>query len=170
AELTKGLPPADAKLADLIRQRAGRVAAVKADAAEGAKVFAKNCAACHRIGDQGGKVAPQLDGVGNRGAERLLEDILDPNRNVDAAFRARVVTLTDGTTKTGLMLRVEGVAVVFADAEGKEFRVPAGDIEQNRETALSPMPANFGETIPEPEFYHLLAYLLEQRAKEPAKQ
>jgi putative heme-binding domain-containing protein len=169
AELTKGLPPADQKLAELIRQRAGRVTQVKADPAEGAKVFAKNCAACHRIGDQGGKVAPQLDGIGNRGAERLLEDILDPNRNVDAAFRARVVTLTDGTTKTGLMLRVDGPAVVFADAEGKEFRVPSADIEANRETALSPMPANFGETIPEPEFYHLLAYLLGQKAKELPK-
>ncbi|MBX9625811.1 MAG: c-type cytochrome [Gemmataceae bacterium] len=169
AELTKGLPPADAKLADLIRQRAGRVSQVKADPAEGAKVFAKNCAACHRIGDQGGKVAPQLDGVGNRGLERLLEDTLDPNRNVDAAFRARVVTLTDGTTKTGLMLRVDGPAVVFADAEGKEFRVPTADIEANRETALSPMPANFGETIPEAEFYHLIAYLMEQKAKEPPK-
>ena len=167
AELTKGLPPADAKLADLIRQRAGRLSQVKADAAEGAKVFAKNCAACHRIGDQGGKVAPQLDGIGIRGAERLLEDTLDPNRHVDAAFRARVVTLTDGTTKTGLMLRVDGPAVVFADAEGKEFRVPSADIEANRETALSPMPANFGETIPEPEFYHLLAYLLSQKAKDP---
>lgn len=169
AELTKGLPPADAKLADLLRQRAGKLGQVKADAAEGAKVFAKNCAACHRIGDQGGKVAPQLDGVGNRGVERLLEDTLDPNRNVDIAFRARVVTLTDGTTKTGLMLRVDGPAVVFADAEGKEFRVPTADIEANRETALSPMPANFGETIPEAEFYHLVAYLLAQKAKEPEK-
>lgn len=169
AELTKGLPPADAKLADLIRARAGKVGQVKADAAEGAKVFAKNCAACHRIGDQGGKVAPQLDGIGIRGAERLLEDTLDPNRNVDVAFRARVVTLTDGTTKTGLMLRVDGGAVVFADSEGKEFRVASADIEQNRETALSPMPANFGETIPEAEFYHLIAYLLSQKAKEPGK-
>ena len=38
-------------------------------------------------------VGPQLDGVGTRGLERLIEDVLDPNRNVDPAFRASHVTL-----------------------------------------------------------------------------
>ena len=86
---------------------------------------------------------------------------------MDAAFRARVLQLADGTTKTGLMLRVEGEVVVFADDQGKEFRIPTKDIESNRETALSPMPANVAETIPEPDFFHLIAYLLDQKAKEP---
>ena len=166
AELTKGLQPADQKLADLIKQRTTRFAGVKADKEIGAKLFAKNCAACHKIGDVGGKVGPNLDGIGNRGLERVLEDVLDPNRNVDAAFRARVLNLSDGTTKTGLMLRVEGEVVVMADGEGKEFRVPTKDIDSNRETVLSPMPANVGETVPEGEFFHLMAYLLDQRVKD----
>ena len=34
------------------------------------------------------EIAPHLDGIGNRGLERLLEDVLDPNRNVDQLFRA----------------------------------------------------------------------------------
>lgn len=169
ADLTKGLPPADRKLAALIKQRTARFAAAKPDKELGAKLFAKHCAACHKIGEQGGKVGPNLDGVGARGLERLLEDTLDPNRNVDAAFRARVLNLADGTTKTGLMLRVEGEVLVMADDQGKEFRVPTKDIEANRETALSPMPANFGEVIPEAEFYHLLAYLLDQKVKDPPK-
>jgi putative membrane-bound dehydrogenase-like protein len=169
AGLTKGLPPADQKLAALIKQRTARFASAKPDREAGAKLFAKHCAACHRIGDQGGKVGPNLDGVGVRGLERLLEDTLDPNRNVDAAFRARVLNLADGTTKTGLMLRVEGEVLVMADDQGKEFRVPTKDIESNRETALSPMPANFGEVIPEAEFRDLIGYLLEQRVKDPPK-
>lgn len=170
ADLTRNLPPADARLATLIRERAARYPAGPADPAEGAKVFVKHCAACHQIGNQGNRIGPQLDGVGIRGLERLLEDTLDPNRNVDQAFRARVLTLGDGTSKTGLQLRTEGQVVVFADAEGKEFRVATRDIETNRETALSPMPANFGDTIPEAEFRHLIAYLLTQRvAAEPPK-
>ena len=166
-DLTKGLQPADQKLAALIKQRTTAFAAAKPDKELGAKLYAKHCAACHKVADQGGKVGPNLDGVGTRGLERLLEDTLDPNRNVDAAFRARVLTLTDGTTKTGLMLRVEGEVVVMADDQGKEFRVPTTEIEANRETALSPMPANFGEVIPEADFAHLVAYLLELRAKDP---
>ena len=62
-----------------------------------------------------------------------------------------------------------GEVVVVADAEGKEVRIPTKEIDSNRETMLSPMPANFGDAIPETDFDHLLAYLLDQRAKEPPK-
>jgi hypothetical protein len=31
------------------------------------------------------------------------------------------------------------------------------------------MPANFGDVIPETDFFHLMAYLLDQKAKEPQK-
>ncbi|MBY0514219.1 MAG: c-type cytochrome, partial [Gemmataceae bacterium] len=169
AELTRGLPPADVKVAALIKTRARQFAAAKPDKELGAKLYAKHCAACHQIGGQGGKVGPNLDGIGGRGPERLLEDVLDPNRNVDQTFRARVLNLTDGTTKTGLKLREEGQVVVIADDQGKEFRVPKADIDKERETALSPMPANFGEVIPADEFPHLLEYLLDQKAKDPPK-
>jgi putative heme-binding domain-containing protein len=165
AELTKNLPPADQKLADLIKQRSKTFAAAKPDRELGAKLFVKHCGACHQVGGMGGKVGPQLDGIGVRGLERLLEDTLDPNRNVDAAFRARVLTLADGRSLTGLMQRVDGEVLVFADTEGKEVRIPLKDIEKNRETTLSPMPANFGETIPEADFRHLMGYLLGLREK-----
>jgi putative heme-binding domain-containing protein len=168
AELTKNLPPADQRIATAIKDRISGFAQAKPNVAEGAKVFNKHCAACHKIGEQGGKIAPQLDGIGVRGVERLLEDILDPNRNVDSAFRARVITLTNEQTLTGLMLRVEGQVLVVADLEGQERRIPLAEIASNRETQLSAMPANFVDTIPEAELYHLLAYLLEQRPREPA--
>ncbi len=168
AELTQNLPPADQRIAAAIKDRISGFAQAKPNVAEGAKVFHKHCAACHKIGDQGGKIAPQLDGIGIRGVERLLEDILDPNRNVDSAFRARVITLTNEQTLTALMLRVEGQVLVVADLEGKERRIPLAEIASNRETQLSAMPANFVDTIPEAELYHLLAYLLEQRPRESA--
>jgi putative heme-binding domain-containing protein len=164
AALTKGLPPLDQRLAELIKKRATAFASAKPDKELGAKLFAKHCAACHRIGDQGGKIAPQLDGIGIRGLERILEDTLDPNRNVDQAFRASVITTKDEQTITGLMLRVEGKVVVVANSEGKEIRIPEDQIAMNRQTMLSPMPANFGDVIPEPDFMHLIAYLLDQKA------
>jgi hypothetical protein len=54
----------------------------------------------------------------------------------------------------------------MADDQGKEYRVPLKEVQSNRETDLSSMPANFGEVIPETDFVHLMAYLLAQRAKE----
>src|SRR5581483_8462125 len=82
-ELTRGLPSADARLDGLIRARAEGFKKARPNPELGKAVFEKHCAACHQIGGQGAKVGPQLDGIGNRGAERLLEDVLDPSRNVD---------------------------------------------------------------------------------------
>ncbi len=169
ADLTKGLPPADQRLADVLKKRAAGFASAKADKVEGAKLFTKHCAACHKIADVGGKIAPQLDGIGLRGLERLLEDVLDPNRNVDQAFRARVITTSDDRTITALMLRVEGEVLVVADLEGKEKRIPLKDITLNRETLLSAMPANFDTAVPEADMYHIIAYLLDQKKVDPPK-
>jgi putative heme-binding domain-containing protein len=169
-ELTRGLPSADARLDGLIRARADGFKKAKPDVELGKKVFEKHCAACHQIGEQGAKVGPQLDGIGNRGAERILEDVLDPSRNVDAPFRATVLNLLDGRTLTGLLLREEGQVLVLADANGKEVRVQQTDIDKRTTSNLSPMPANFDTAIPEEDFYHLLAYLLAQRAKDVPKQ
>ena len=166
ALLTKGLPSADQKMLALMKQRSAGFAKAKPDIALGKLVFTKHCAACHQIGNEGVKVGPQLDGIGGRGMDRLLEDILDPNRNVDAAFRVTYLTMKDGKTIPGLVLREEGQILVLADDKGKEVRIPKSEIEEKRLSLLSPMPANLVDTIPEKDFHDLIAYLLTQRAKE----
>jgi putative heme-binding domain-containing protein len=161
--LTAGLPPADEQLAKLLRQRAHDFAKATPDAAAGAKVFEKHCAACHQIAGKGMKVGPQLDGIGVRGLDRLLEDVLDPNRNVDQAFRATTLTLKTGQSLTGLVLREEGAVIVLADAQGKEQRVAAEQVAERAVSLLSPMPANWADQIPENDFHDLMAYLLRQK-------
>jgi putative heme-binding domain-containing protein len=161
ADLTRNLPSADAA----IRQVIARVAAdhVKAmpsiDA--GRAIFMKTCANCHRLADLGGKVGPQLDGVGQRGAERLLEDILDPNRNVDEAFRTTLVTTNDGRVISGLKLREEGSDLVLADNTGREVRIAAADIDEVAVSHLSPMASNMLDQIGEKNLPDLLAYLMQ---------
>ncbi|MBL8798092.1 MAG: c-type cytochrome [Planctomycetia bacterium] len=167
AKLTVGLPPADQRFQELLQKRRSGYAAAKPDAALGAKIFEKHCAACHQIANMGAKVGPQLDGVGLRGLDRLLEDVVDPNRNVDQAFRASTLAMKNGQIVTGLVLREEGEVVIVADAMGKEVRVEKKAIEERLVSQMSPMPANLVDQIPEPDFYHLLAYLLNQRTALP---
>jgi putative heme-binding domain-containing protein len=169
AKLTQGLPPADQRLQEIIQKRRERYARAKTELDVGMKVFEKNCAICHQLGGKGAKVGPQLDGVGVRGLDRLLEDIIDPNRNVDQAFRATTLGLKNGQVVTGLVLREEGEIVVLADAQGKEVRIPKSTIAERAVSQLSPMPANLVDQIPESDFYDLLAYLLAQRASPPKK-
>jgi putative heme-binding domain-containing protein len=104
-----------------------------------------------------------LTGIGNRGVERLCEDILDPNRNVDHAFRQTRITTQDGDELAGLMRREEGDLLVLVDPSGKEFSVKKSAVTQKQESELSLMPDTFGETLSAGDFHHLLAYLLSQR-------
>ncbi|MBI3878891.1 MAG: c-type cytochrome, partial [Verrucomicrobia bacterium] len=164
AELTKSLPPAGAELDALIATRlkafdvARRSGAAKAELGE--KIFTANCAVCHRIGTQGGVIGPQLDGAKNRGAERLCEDILDPNRSVDPAFRVVMLTLKDDSVVAGVFRRDGGNTLVIAEATGQERTVSKAEIATRTESTLSLMPGNVGELISEADFNHLLAWLL----------
>jgi putative heme-binding domain-containing protein len=163
AELTASLPPADQRIRDLIVQRRAKYSGSGAVAEKGAALFKTHCSACHRIGDVGQKVGPQLDGIGQRGIERLLEDILDPNRNIDGAFRATSIVTTAGLVITGLKLREEGQVTVIVDSQGKEQRIAAADIDESQISAVSPMPSNFADVIPEVDFQQLLSFLLSQK-------
>jgi putative heme-binding domain-containing protein len=165
AELTSRLPSPNVTIAKLIAARRESFSTTTASAVRGLEVFKQNCAACHRIGKEGALIAPQLDGIGLRPVDRLLEDVLDPNRNVDAAFRSTTIVLTSGKVRTGLFRREQGATLVFADDKGKEFTIGKAEIEETSKSPLSPMPGNFGEKLKAAQFHDLLAYLLQQRTK-----
>jgi len=168
-ELTAKLPPADQRINELIASRRQLVSSGEPNATAGSAVFEKHCALCHRIGDRGAKIGPNLDGVGIRGTDRLLEDILDPSRNVDQAFRTTQVITADGRNLTGLALREEGNILVLADNQGKEVRIPLDEIEERIISPLSVMPANVSDLVSEADFVNLIGYLLSQRAEQAAK-
>ncbi len=56
--------------------------------------------------------------------------------------------------------------VILADNLGKDLRIDKATIDERSISPLSPMPANFAETISAADFNHLLAYLLAQRGKQ----
>lgn len=175
-KLTAYLPPRPAppplpvsaeqrkQLDTLIAARVKAYAKAKPDAAAGKAVFKTHCAVCHQIGGEGGLIGPQLDGIGVRGAERLCEDILDPNRNVDAHFHLHTLTLKDGTTMSGFLKGEAGQVLILADAAGQEHRVSKHDLTQDETTPMSLMPPTFGQTLDEASYRNLLSYLLSQAA------
>ncbi|HAV65077.1 MAG TPA: hypothetical protein DCY13_22240 [Verrucomicrobiales bacterium] len=160
--LAARLPDTGAEVQRLIDQRRQSFDAAKADRAAGEQLYQLLCAVCHKLGGQGALVGPQLDGIGNRGLERLLEDILDPNRNVDHAFATTTLVLKNGDQESGLFRREEGAVLVLANSGGQEFSVPKADIAERHENSTSLMPANFGEALTEEQLRDLVAYLLGQ--------
>lgn len=144
----------------LIAARSAAYAQSSPDRAAGEKVFTTHCSACHQISGQGGLIGPQLDGIGTRGVERLCEDILDPNRNVDAHFHLHTLTLKDGSIMSGFLKGEAGQVLILADAAGQEHRVSKADLAKEDIIPMSLMPPAFGQMIPESDFVNLLGWLL----------
>jgi putative heme-binding domain-containing protein len=142
---------------------AGRVDQFDADLANpgrGAELFRLHCAVCHQVSGEGGLVGPQLDGIGSRGAARVAEDILDPNRNVDAHFRVTSLRMKDGTVTGGFVVAERGEILQLVDAAGVARRVPVSEIDSRETSGVSLMPPSFSEILDEDSFRDLLGWLL----------
>jgi putative heme-binding domain-containing protein len=164
-QLTRGLPAADEERQKIIDERAAAFNLTAASPVKGGEIFHKNCMVCHSIAGQGASIGPNLDGIGNRGVPRVCEDILDPSRNVDRAFRVTLFTLKDGDVQSGLLRREEGEMVIVAQPDGKEISIPKKDIATSRESKLSLMPDNFSQILQPKDFNDLLAFLVSKNAK-----
>ena len=167
AKLTENLPPADEMIAQQIVQRRDAYLRSEPEVELGRTVFDKQCGICHQMSGEGRKFGPDLDGIGVRGLDRLLEDLLDPSRNVDPAFQTTIVITDRGLMHTGLALRDEGKMLLLVDSEGKELRIPHDEIDERTTSAMSPMPAALEKALTDEEFNHLMRYLLD--ANEPLK-
>ncbi|MEO1980318.1 MAG: PVC-type heme-binding CxxCH protein [Fuerstiella sp.] len=156
----KDLPDANAAVDQLIKDTRIEYLQQPGNATAGAALFEKNCAVCHQIGGKGKKVGPNLDGIGKRGLDRLVEDILDPNRNVDVAFRSTTVLTTAGKVVSGLSKGIDGARLIVVNSKGEEISIPQDEVEEQIISRRSPMPGNISEIVNEQQFRDLLAWLL----------
>ena len=111
--ISASVKPPSEEVQKLIDARLAGFEPANASAERGGQVFVQNCAPCHQIKGEGGNIGPQLDGIGNWGAQALTEKILDPNRNISKAFINYTIKMKDGNVRTGLFRREEGQLFVF---------------------------------------------------------
>ena len=107
----------------------------------GRKMFgAVGCFSCHRFGDEGGMTGPDLTGAGGRySAHDLLDQILNPSKEINQQFVPTVITKLDGSTITGTIVNLyqQRVTVNTDPANPGQF------VELHRETIRSIEPAKF---------------------------
>ena len=163
AVLTEKLPTEDSIVEELLANRRQAILQVAGDVQNGKELFKKNCQICHQLAGEGKQVGPNLDGIGNRGLDRVLEDVLIPNRNVDVAFRTTTVVTDEGKAFSGLLKELEGNRISIVDSQAKETILQTDIIEERQASANSPMPSNVGETFNEVQFRDLVSFLLQQK-------
>ena len=148
---------------DLVYQKLLPFADRKGDAARGKALFLNLCAKCHVVEGAGGKVGPDLSGIGARGRKDILQEIVDPNKSVEANFRMWQVKTVDGQVLAGRLDTETATSVELYDVEGKSHVVQRKDIELMKASALSIMPTGLIDLLPEDDIAGLLEFLSSQR-------
>ncbi len=133
------------------------------NAEKGRKLFFErtqlSCLRCHRIGEDGGNVGPNLSGIGlKRTREFLLQSIVEPNAQITEKFGTVVILDDSGLTVTGILHMENKDAVRLITAEG-EFVTVAQDAIVERRTGESAMPKNLIESLDDSELRDLVEYL-----------
>jgi putative membrane-bound dehydrogenase-like protein len=132
-----------------------------ADAVRGKAVFKKNCAACHRLDNEGYDVGANLmAALRTKTKEALLVDILDPSREVDPRYVNYEVTTLGGRTMTGILAVETPSSITLRRAERQEDTILRAQIESIRATSKSLMPDEFEKQISQQELADLIEYLL----------
>ncbi len=130
------------------------------DPERGRGVFDRECITCHKLGERGNAVGPNLAGVSRRTPDELLLHILDPNREVAPDYLEYLVSLKDGRVLTGLIESEGATGLMLKRAEGVTESVLQQDIEAMTSTGKSLMPEGMEAKIAPREMADLIAYLL----------
>lgn len=135
------------------------------DFTNGRKMFAAaGCFACHRFDNRGGATGPDLSGAGGRYNTRdLLDQIINPSKEINEQFVPIVVTMQDGESHSGVVVNLGGNRVTLnTDLFNPNQRV---NLDRTQVTSIepakiSPMPTGLLNLLEKEEILDLLAYIL----------
>ncbi|WP_165243804.1 PVC-type heme-binding CxxCH protein [Paludisphaera soli] len=130
------------------------------DPDRGRAVFDRECLSCHKVGERGHAVGPNLAGVRRRTAEEILRSILDPNREVSPEFLEYTVALDDGRVASGLVAAETPASVTLRGREGLEQTLLRRNVAEIAGTGKSLMPEGLETTVTPTEMADLIAFLL----------
>lgn len=140
------------------------ILALPADAARGRALFFEaagvQCKNCHKIGDQGQSLGPDLSQIGKKlDKPKLLENILEPSKTIEPQFVSHLVETTSGEVHSGLLLRRTDDETVLKLADGKQLAIPAAEIERSVPQQKSLMPELLLRELTAQQAADLLEYL-----------
>jgi putative membrane-bound dehydrogenase-like protein len=129
-------------------------------ASSGQKIFQSRCASCHKLGSEGHALGPDLATVKAAGREKLLMNILDPNREVAPNFLAYSIDTKDGDSFTGVVVNESASSVTLRQANGVETIVPRPNIASLQSQGKSLMPEGLEAGLSQQDMADLLEFIL----------
>jgi putative membrane-bound dehydrogenase-like protein len=127
-------------------------------AGAGRQHFQKLCMSCHRLGNEGTQLGPELTGAGKHGIRYFLENVIDPDAVIGTDFQVTTVETKDDETISGLLTGETPSALTVRTTTG-ETVIPKTSIKQRSTAEKSLMPEGLLESLGEREQIELLKFL-----------
>lgn len=122
------------------------------------------CIVCHRFGNEGGSVGPELTAASSKYSRHdILEAILEPSKEVSDQFQTFDIVKKDGDDVSGRITDDNGQRIIVQKPSltGAEIttEVPVSEIARREASKSSLMPAGLLNGLTEDEILDLLAYI-----------
>jgi putative heme-binding domain-containing protein len=128
------------------------------DLKRGHEIFLAACATCHRVGNEGHDVGPDLIGQAGMAEESLLRDLLIPNERIRPGYETTEVRLRDGAVVMGLLKEDGATSLTIVQAGGTEHVLLRQDVTEAGRSPASLMPP-FAEGLSPADAANVLAWL-----------
>ncbi len=129
------------------------------DAQLGSQLFKIRCSQCHKLGEIGHAVGPDLASLTDKSPDAMLTAVLDPNRAVETKFQSFIVITKAGVTHTGLMATETAGSITLRAAEGKEITLLRSEIDEIEGLSKSLMPEGLERELKPSDVAALVEYI-----------
>ncbi|HEY1174283.1 MAG TPA: PVC-type heme-binding CxxCH protein [Verrucomicrobiae bacterium] len=133
---------------------------LKGDAVKGKQIYAERCVSCHRAEGEGHALGPDIVTVKTTGREKLLVNILDPNREVPPQFVSYAIDTKDGESYSGLVVNESPSNVTLRMAFGQESTVARSNITKMNSSGQSLMPEGLEAGLTPQDLANLLEFIV----------
>lgn len=118
------------------------------------------CAGCHRVGDEGGDIGPELTAVaGTRTIRSIVESLVEPNASIPAGYETELVETASGRILDGLVLRETPDSLWLATALEDVHVLATADVARRQTQETSLMPGDLVDMLSVRQLHDLVAYL-----------
>ena len=130
------------------------------NADNGRKLFAAQCATCHRVGNTGGRLGPDLSRVGvSRSREALVREIRTPSEFMAPGYESVTLVTSDGQKIRGVKKNEDTFSIQIMDARERLQGHMKADLQQLIFEKASLMPEYGTERLNDGDLNDLIGYL-----------
>jgi putative heme-binding domain-containing protein len=134
------------------------------DASSGQQVYngKGNCANCHMVDGEGGRLGPDLSAIGNNlDPDQLRIALTDPNENVSPRWWTMRLTRGNGSVLEGLRMSEDTFTVRIMDTDENLWNFSKNELRSHETIKNSTMPA--ADNLSASELDDLIAYVFSLR-------